>query len=133
MADYFDHWVRIGKGTDTEKLHRLYYVNWFRKDAQGKFLWPGYGENSRVLAWIFDRTSGRGDTVETPIGNVPAPGAIDTDGLEVSKEDMEELLRVDVAEWRSELPLIAEHYSRFGVRLPAALSAELNELERRLS
>ena len=133
MADYFDHWLRIGKATDTEKLPRLYYVNWFRKDAQGKFLWPGYGENSRVLAWIFDRTSGRGDTVETPIGNVPAPGAIDTDGLEVSKEDMEELLRVDVAEWRSELPLIAEHYSRFGDRLPAALSAELDELERRLS
>ena len=132
MADYFDHWLRIGKATDTEKLPRLYYVNWFRKDAQGKFLWPGYGENSRVLAWIFDRTSGRGEAVETPIGNVPAPGAIDTDGLEVSKEDMGELLRVDVAEWRHELPLIADHFSRFGDRLPAALSAELDELERRL-
>ena len=132
MADYFGHWLRIGKSTDASKLPRLYYVNWFRKDADGRFLWPGYGENARVIAWIVDRTSGRGDAVDTPIGRVPAPGAIDTEGVDVSKEDMEELLRVDVAEWRAELPLISEHYARFGDRLPPELADELDALERRL-
>ncbi len=132
MADYFGHWLRIGKSTDASKLPRLYYVNWFRKDADGRFLWPGYGENARVMAWIVERTAGRGDAVETPIGHVPAPGAIDTEGVDVSKEDMEELLRVDAAEWRAELPLISEHYARFGHRLPPELADELDALERRL-
>ncbi|MHB8330317.1 MAG: phosphoenolpyruvate carboxykinase (GTP), partial [Acidimicrobiales bacterium] len=132
MADYFGHWLRMGSDTDASKLPRLYYVNWFRKDAEGRFLWPGYGENSRVLAWIFERTVGGGEAVETPIGNVPAPGAIDTDGLDVSEQDMEELLRVDAGEWRAELPLVAEHFARFGDRLPPELTAELHALERRL-
>ncbi len=133
MADYFGHWLRIGKSTDASKLPRLFYVNWFRKGEDGAFLWPGYGENSRVLAWVVERTAGRGDAVETPIGYVPAPGAIDTEGLEVSKEDMEQLLRVDVEEWRAELPLIEEHYARFGDRLPAELAEELDSLGHRLS
>ncbi|HXW32931.1 MAG TPA: phosphoenolpyruvate carboxykinase (GTP) [Acidimicrobiales bacterium] len=133
MADYFGHWLRIGKSTDASKLPRLFYVNWFRKGGDGKFLWPGYGENSRVLAWVVERTVGRGEAVETPIGYVPAPGAIDTEGLEISEADMEELLRVDAEEWRAEMPLIAEHYARFGDRLPAELAAELDALDHRLS
>jgi len=133
MADYFGHWLRIGKSTDASKLPRLFYVNWFRKGEDGRFLWPGYGENSRVLAWVVERTVGRGEAVETPIGYVPAPGAIDTEGLEISEADMEELLRVDAEEWRAEMPLIAEHYARFGDRLPAELAAELDALDHRLS
>jgi phosphoenolpyruvate carboxykinase (GTP) len=133
MADYFAHWLHIGAAADTEKLPRLYYVNWFRKDDDGRFLWPGYSHNSRVLAWIFERTAGRGQAVETPIGYVPAPGEIDLGGLDVSAQDMDELLRVDVEEWRGELPLIAEHYARFGARLPPELAAELEALARRLA
>jgi phosphoenolpyruvate carboxykinase (GTP) len=132
MADYFAHWLRIGKSTDAANLPRIYYVNWFRKDAEGHFLWPGFGENSRVLAWIVERTAGRAAATETPIGNVPAPGALDGDGLGVSTADMEELLRVDAAEWRQEVPLIAEFYARFGDRLPVELGEQLDALERRL-
>jgi phosphoenolpyruvate carboxykinase (GTP) len=133
MADYFAHWLRIGaSAADASTLPRLYYVNWFRKDADGKFLWPGYGENSRVLQWIFERTAGRGDAVATPIGNVPAPGAIDTGGLDVSKEDMQELLRVDAAEWRAEVPLIRAFYQSFAEHLPPALADQVDALEQRL-
>jgi phosphoenolpyruvate carboxykinase (GTP) len=134
MADYFAHWLRIGaSASDPANLPRLYYVNWFRKDADGTFLWPGYGENSRVLEWIFERTAGRGEALATPIGNVPAPGAIDTEGLDVSKEDMLELLRVDPSEWREEIPLIRSFYASFGDHLPPALADEVDALERRLS
>jgi phosphoenolpyruvate carboxykinase (GTP) len=133
MADYFAHWLRIGKSTDTSNLPRIYYVNWFRKDADGRFLWPGFGENSRVLAWICERTAGRGEATATPIGNVPAPGALDTDGLGVPDQDIAELLRVDVDDWRAEAPLIREHYARFGDRLPVELGEQLDALERRLS
>ena len=133
MADYFAHWLRIGAtATDPSALPRLYYVNWFRKDADGRYLWPGYGENSRVLEWIFERTAGRGEAVATAIGNVPAPGAIDTEGLDVSKEDMLELLRVDEAEWRHEVPLIGAFYDSFADHLPTELRAQLDALSRRL-
>ncbi|MGO9457046.1 MAG: phosphoenolpyruvate carboxykinase (GTP) [Acidimicrobiales bacterium] len=132
MGDYFGHWLAPGRGADPEKLPRIFYVNWFRKDADGRWLWPGYGENSRVLEWVFERVSGRGDAVETPIGWVPAPGAIDLEGLDVSKEDMEELLRVDASEWRAELPLIRAHFDTFGDRLPPELDASLADLERRV-
>jgi phosphoenolpyruvate carboxykinase (GTP) len=132
MADYFAHWLQIGKSTDAAKLPRIYYVNWFRKDASGRFLWPGYGENSRVLAWIVERTAGRAEAVSTPIGNVPAPGAIDTEELEVSKEDMAELTNVDPEEWRDEVPLIRHHFAQFGDRLPVELMEQLEALERRL-
>ena len=108
MADYFAHWLRIGATADADKLPRIFYVNWFRKDADGHFLWPGYGENSRVLEWVFERVSGRGKAVETPIGLIPAAGAIDTDGLEVTDEDMNKLLTVDTDEWRAEVPRIRE-------------------------
>jgi len=132
MADYFAHWLTIGKATDSSKLPRLYLVNWFRRNADGRFLWPGYGENSRVLAWIFERAAGRAEAIETAAGLVPAPGAIDIDGVDISKEQMAELLEVDVSEWRAEVPLIREHYSRFGDRLPAELAAQVDALEHRL-
>jgi phosphoenolpyruvate carboxykinase (GTP) len=133
MADYFSHWLEIGRATEPAKLPKIFYVNWFRKSDDGAWLWPGYGENSRVLEWVFERVSGRGDAVETPIGMVPAPGAIDIEGSSVSKEDMEALLRVDGTEWRAEVPLIAEHFAKFGDRLPAELDQALADLEGRLS
>jgi phosphoenolpyruvate carboxykinase (GTP) len=132
MGDYFGHWLEIGEGADPEKLPKIFYVNWFRKGADGKWLWPGYGENSRVLEWIFERVGGGGEAVETPVGWVPAAGAIDLEGLEVSKEDMDELLRVDRDEWRAELPLIRAHFAQFGDRLPAELTQAVDDLERRL-
>jgi phosphoenolpyruvate carboxykinase (GTP) len=132
MADYFAHWLRIGKSTDESKLPRIYLVNWFRKDHDGKFLWPGYGENSRVLAWIVERVGAGAPATTTPIGNVPAPNALVTDGLEVSSDAITELLSVDVDEWRAEVPLLREHYARFGDRLPVELNEQLDALERRL-
>jgi phosphoenolpyruvate carboxykinase (GTP) len=132
MADYFAHWLSIGRTADATKLPRLFYVNWFRKSAEGKFLWPGYGENSRVLEWVFERCAGRADAVKTPIGYVPAPGAIPTEGLDVTPEAMGQLLEVDNAEWRQELQSIADHYESLGDRLPPELLDELAELEKRL-
>jgi phosphoenolpyruvate carboxykinase (GTP) len=133
MGDYFAHWLRIGKETTAESLPRIFYVNWFRKDAAGKFLWPGYGENSRVLAWIFERVNGRGDAVDTPIGRLPAPGAIELAGLELRDGAIEALLAVDAGAWRDEVPLIEEHFALFGDRLPGALRVQLDALARRLS
>ncbi len=133
MGDYFAHWLRIGaEAPDPGLLPEIFYVNWFRKDADGRWLWPGYGENSRVLEWVFERVSGRGDALETPIGFVPAPGEIDLEGTSVSKEDMEELLRVDVDEWRAEVPLVREHFAQFGDHLPQELAHAVDDLERRL-
>ncbi len=133
MADYFGHWLRIGASADPAKLPKIFYVNWFRKDADGRWLWPGYGENSRVLEWVFRRVAGDGGAVETPIGYVPAPGALNTDGLDVSPEDMELLLTVDADEWRAEVPSIRDHFAKFGDRLPAPLAAAVDQLEARLA
>ncbi len=132
MADYFAHWLTIGKATDTSKLPRLYLVNWFRKDERGRFLWPGYGENSRVLAWIFQRVTGRGEAIESAMGLVPAPGSLDLDGVNVSEEQLTALLRVDDSEWRAEVQLIREYYTMFADRLPAELANQLDALEHRL-
>ncbi len=132
MGDYFAHWLEMGKRTDASKLPKIFYVNWFRKDADGGWLWPGFGENSRVLKWIVERVSGEGEAVETPIGYVPAPGAVDISGLDVTDEQMEELSNVDTEEWLNEIALIREHYERFGERLPKVLSDELDALEARL-
>jgi phosphoenolpyruvate carboxykinase (GTP) len=134
MGDYFAHWLEIGR-REGAQLPRIFHVNWFRKDGGERFLWPGYGENSRVLAWIFCRCEGRADAVETPIGLVPPAGAggIDTEGLDLGKAEMERLLAVDPAEWREQLPAITEHYEKFGDRLPEELRQQLAELERRLS
>jgi phosphoenolpyruvate carboxykinase (GTP) len=132
MGDYFAHWLRIGETADGDKLPRLFYVNWFRKDADGKFLWPGYGENSRVLAWVFERCAGRADAVETAIGRLPAADALPVDGLDLAPGAIDELLSVSDDDWRAELPLIEAHYSQFGDRLPAELRAELDALAKRL-
>jgi phosphoenolpyruvate carboxykinase (GTP) len=133
MADYFAHWLKIGAEHDASKLPRLYYVNWFRKSPEGKFLWPGFGENSRVLAWVFERCAGNADAVDTAIGRVPAPGALPTDGLKVSDDQMAQLLAVDEDAWRAEVPLIEDHYAIFDDRLPQELRDELAELQKRLS
>ena len=132
MGDYFAHWLEMGKNTDASKLPKIFYVNWFRKDADGGWLWPGFGENSRVLKWIVERVSGKGQAVETPIGYLPAPGAIDTNGLDVTDEQIAELLNVNVEEWLNEIESIREHYARFEETLPEALSDELAALEARL-
>ena len=132
MGDYFAHWLEMGRNTDASKLPKIFYVNWFRKDTDGGWLWPGFGENSRVLKWIVERVSGKGEAVETPIGYLPAPDAIDTAGLDVTGTEMEELLNVNVEEWLNEIESIREHYERFEETLPEALSDELAALEARL-
>jgi phosphoenolpyruvate carboxykinase (GTP) len=132
MADYFGHWLQIGRDANSSKLPRIYQVNWFRRGEKGEFLWPGYGENSRVLAWIFRRCEGKADAEETPLGLVPAEGALDTDGLDVSAERIEELLRVDAEELRLELPATQQHFARFGERLPQELRDQLDALEERV-
>jgi len=132
MADYLGHWLELGRSLDADKLPKVFYVNWFRKDADGRWLWPGFGDNSRVLEWVFERTAGRGEAVGTPIGLIPTPGAIDIRGLDVSDDDMAELLRVDEADWRAEVPSIEEHYAQFGDHLPPALRAQLDALATRV-
>jgi phosphoenolpyruvate carboxykinase (GTP) len=133
MADYWAHWLSIGASADPAKLPRIYYVNWFRRDADGRFMWPGFGENSRVIEWIFGRCSGEDDAVETPIGLLPAPGALDTRGLDVDPADLAALLAVDPAAWVQETASIEEHYARFGSKLPAQLAARLAELKRQVA
>jgi phosphoenolpyruvate carboxykinase (GTP) len=133
MADYFGHWLTFADRFDEEKLPKIFYVNWFRKGDDGRWLWPGYGENSRVLEWVFERVSGRGEATETPIGFVPTHSAINVEGLNVTPADIEELLTVHDDEWRDEVPRIEEHFAQFGDRLPARLDAQLKDLEARLS
>jgi phosphoenolpyruvate carboxykinase (GTP) len=132
-GDYFNHWIEMGKSArDASLLPRIFYVNWFRRGEDGRFLWPGYGENCRVLKWIVERLEGTAGAVETPIGHVPTPQALDTTGLDISPEDLAAALRVDVDEWRAEIPEITEWFSKFGDRLPAVLWAELDSLKARL-
>jgi phosphoenolpyruvate carboxykinase (GTP) len=131
MADYFAHWLRIGR-TEGAKLPRIFMVNWFRKSAEGKFLWPGFGENSRVLAYILSRLEGKGETVETPVGLVPTPDALPLEGLDIAAETLEELLGVDPDQLRAQLPQIEEHLDRFGDRLPAEVRSQLESLKDRL-
>jgi phosphoenolpyruvate carboxykinase (GTP) len=132
MGDYFGHWLRIGR-REGARLPGLFMVNWFRKGEDGSYLWPGFGENSRVLAWIFRRCDDEAEAVETPIGLVPAPGAIDTSGLDLSDEDMAKLLDVDPDEWRTQLPKIHQHFAQFGERLPEGLRRQLEAVEKRLA
>ncbi len=132
MADYLAHWLRIGREAPAGKLPRIFYVNWFRKDEEGRFLWPGFGENSRVLAWIFRRCDGEAEAVSSPLGLVPAPGAIDTDGLTISAQAMDQLVTVDPAELAAQLPQVSEHLEVFGDRLPGEIRAQFEDLERRL-
>jgi len=131
-GDYFNHWITVGKENDAAKLPRIFYVNWFRRDDEGGFLWPGFGENSRVLKWVVERMEGQAEAVETPIGYVPTPGALDTDGLDMSEEDLAAALKVDVEEWKAEIPQITEWFEKFGENLPAVLWTELDGLKARL-
>jgi len=133
VGDYIQHWLDIGKATDADKLPKLFWVNWFRKGDDGKFLWPGFGDNSRVLKWVLERVAGEADAVDTAIGRVPTPDAIDISGLDVEADTLAELLRVDNDAWRGEIPIIEEHYSFVGERLPSEMADELRELEKRLA
>jgi phosphoenolpyruvate carboxykinase (GTP) len=132
MADYFGHWLKVGRMTDAAKLPRLYYVNWFRKDSGGRFVWPGFGENSRVLKWIIERLDGDAKAVETPIGNLPAPGALDTDGLRLSQADLDLLLTVDPQAWKLEADRMPEFFQMFGDHLPERLWELYQDLVDRL-
>jgi phosphoenolpyruvate carboxykinase (GTP) len=132
MADYWGHWLEMGQKAGAQ-LPRVYLVNWFRKDADGTFMWPGFGENSRVIEWIFGRCSGEDDAVETAIGYLPAPGAIDTTGLDVTADDLAALLAVDPAAWVSELAAIEEHYARFGSKIPAPLVDHLEHVKKAIA
>ncbi len=131
-GDYFNHWITMGKENDAAKLPRIFYVNWFRRDDDGGFLWPGFGENSRVLKWAIERIEGKAAAVETPIGHVPTIESLDLDGLDMSREDIEAALRVDPEEWKQELPQITEWFDKFGDKLPAVLWTELDGLRARL-
>jgi len=132
MGDYLAHWLAMANATDRSKLPKVFFVNWFRKDAGGKWLWPGYGENSRILKWICERVDGTGKAVKTAIGNLPAPDALDVSGLDMSAADLKELLSVDVEGWKRELDDTEEFYAKFGNKLPKALTKELVELKQRL-
>jgi phosphoenolpyruvate carboxykinase (GTP) len=131
-GDYMNHWLKIGKQADASKLPRIFGVNWFRRDEDGSFLWPGFGDNSRVLKWVVERVEGTADAVETPIGFVPAPDAIDTDGLDATPETIEKATHVNAADWQQELPLIKEWFDKFGEQLPSELWAEYDGLKARL-
>jgi phosphoenolpyruvate carboxykinase (GTP) len=131
MGDYFAHYLKIGE-REGAKLPKIYYVNWFRTGDDGKFLWPGYGENSRVLKWIFERCGGTGHAIETPIGLLPQPADLDTTGLNLREEDLRLLLSIDIDGWLAEIPLIREHFAKFGSHLPEGLNQELEELDQRL-
>ena len=133
MGDYFAHWLKLGAQADAAKLPRIFYVNWFRKSAEGKFLWPGYGENSRVLKWVVERVQGTAKAIDTPIGRLPAAGTLDVTGLALTEAAMAELLRVDIEGWANEVPLMRAHFDKFGSKLPQGLRDELAALESRLA
>jgi phosphoenolpyruvate carboxykinase (GTP) len=131
MADYWNHWLEIGRRPGAV-LPKIFYVNWFRKDAEGSYLWPGFGENSRVLKWIFERCEGTADALDTPVGRVPPLEALDLSGLRLSEMQRAELLRVDIDGWLQEIPLIRRYYDQFGSRTPERLLQEVREMETRL-
>jgi phosphoenolpyruvate carboxykinase (GTP) len=132
MADYWNHWLSFTERMDPDKLPRVFFVNWFRKGDDGRFLWPGFGENSRVLKWIVERVEGTAEAVDTPVGRLPAPGALDVEGLALADGAMDELLAIDVPGWLEEIGLIREHFARFGHKLPATLTAYADQLEAQL-
>jgi phosphoenolpyruvate carboxykinase (GTP) len=133
MADYFAHWLKIGKQADATKLPKIFFVNWFRRDEDGRYIWPGFGENSRVLKWVFERVDGKSAVDRTAIGLLPAAGALDTTALDVPQDDLDTLLSVDVDGWLAAVPQIREHFERFGENIPAELSAALSTLEHQLT
>jgi phosphoenolpyruvate carboxykinase (GTP) len=132
MASYWAHWLSFTSRLEASALPKVFYVNWFRKDEAGRFLWPGFGENSRVIAWIFERCRGRGQAVRSPIGWLPAPDAIDTSGLDLQPGVLDELFAVDAGDWRSEVKHIRDYFGTYGDRVPGTLNEELEALEERL-
>jgi phosphoenolpyruvate carboxykinase (GTP) len=132
ICDYLRHWLEIGKKTSPDKLPKIFMVNWFRKDANGKFMWPGYGENSRVIKWVCQQVDGTGKAIKTPIGFMPADGALDTNGLDTSAETMHRLFEVDKDRWVQETTSIQEYYASLGSKLPAEIKAQADALEKRL-
>jgi phosphoenolpyruvate carboxykinase (GTP) len=132
-GDYFQHWIDVGRSVPAGRLPAIFYVNWFRRDADGDFLWPGFGENGRVLKWVVDRLEGRAAAVETPIGLVPAPGSLDVDGLDLDDERLRQVLAVHPDEWEAELPLIQAWFDVVGEKVPSRLWAELDMLRARLA
>jgi len=133
MADYFAHWLKIGKQADAAKLPKIFFVNWFRRDTDGRYIWPGFGENSRVLKWVFERVDGKSAVDHTAIGLLPAAGALDTTSLDVPQDDLDTLLSVDVDGWLAAVPQIRQHFEQFGEHIPAELSAALAMLEHQLT
>ena len=131
MADYWSHWLKMGE-TEGAQMPKIYYVNWFRKNEAGKFMWPGFGENIRVLKWVFERCSSTAEAIETPIGNMPTLDSIDFDGLDMAEQDLANLLRVDINGWLNELPDIEKYYAQFGARLPKELTRQVQNLRQRL-
>jgi phosphoenolpyruvate carboxykinase (GTP) len=131
-ADYFAHWLTIGKQTDPNNLPKIFFVNWFRRDDDGRFLWPGFGENSRVLKWVFERVTGSVEAVDTPIGRLPTKDGLDLDGLDLDEADLDALLTVDTEGWKSAIPQIRDHYAKYGDRLPAQLQMAVDTMEAQL-
>jgi phosphoenolpyruvate carboxykinase (GTP) len=131
MGDYFGHWLKLGT-TAGARLPKIFHVNWFRQDEHGKFMWPGFGENCRVLKWIFERMEGTGEAVETAIGLMPGPDALDLSGLDMKADRIKQLLHVDIDGWLREVPRIREYFHTFGRHLPPALWQEVDALEERL-
>jgi phosphoenolpyruvate carboxykinase (GTP) len=132
-GDYFAHWIEVGKGADAVKLPKIFYVNWFRRDSDGKFLWPGFGENMRVIKWALERIEGKAAAVDTPIGRVPTPEALDVTGLGLTEDELRAALVVKVEEWKDEIPAIEEWFDKIGSQLPTSLRDELDSLRLRLS
>jgi phosphoenolpyruvate carboxykinase (GTP) len=132
-GDYFAHWIEVGKGADAVKLPKIFYVNWFRRDSDGKFLWPGFGENMRVIKWALERIEGKAAAVDTPIGRVPTPEALDVTGLGLTEDELRAALAVKVEEWKDEIPAIEEWFDKIGSQLPTSLRDELDSLKLRLS
>ena len=133
MADYFKHWLKVGTQTDKEKLPQIFFVNWFRRDEDGRFMWPGYGENSRVLKWVFERLNGTAEADKTAIGYLPNATSLDTTGMQINEADLQAITSVDVDGWREAVPQIRDHYAAFGDRLPNELATALDALESSLS
>ncbi|MEN9679091.1 MAG: hypothetical protein RLZ57_220 [Actinomycetota bacterium] len=132
VGDYFKHWLNIGKRTEENKLPKIFYVNWFRRGQDGRFLWPGYGENSRVLKWVLEQVEGANNSVESPIGYLPAEGAIDLTGLQINPNDLTEALKINTNEWQLEIPLIEEWFEKIGTKLPDELREELATLKKNI-
>jgi phosphoenolpyruvate carboxykinase (GTP) len=128
-GDYFTHWLSMADKTDESNLPKIFFVNWFRRDEEGRFLWPGFGENSRVLKWVFERVDGTVDAIDTPIGKLPVKDQLDLAGLDIDEDDLDRILAVDIEGWKGAVPQIREHFDRFGDRLPAQLTKAVDKLE----